>query len=141
MGRECVLVVDDEAFVAYDFADIVEETGREVLGPAVTLAEARGLVSGQLPDIALLDINVRGETIWSLARELRAGGCTAIFVSADPRPEVGTEFADCTFLPKPASVRAIRAALDCASAGLAPVTASGPASGPAATPHQGPREA
>ena len=109
---EHVLVVDDEALVAFDLADIVEESGRTVLGPAVSIPEAEDLVARTLPQVALLDIDVRGELIWDFARRLRARGCAPIFVSADVRPASDGEFADCVFLSKPASVPAIRDALD-----------------------------
>lgn len=108
-----VLIVEDEAFVAYDLADLVAATGRRVIGPALSIAEARGLVAAERPAVALLDIDVGGERIWPFAAALREAGCTLVFVSADrPPAEPGFAFADCAFLSKPGSPRDIEAALD-----------------------------
>lgn len=111
-GSGRVLVVDDEALVAFDLADIVERTGREVIGPAVSIAQAHRVTEAAVPDVALLDIDVRGELVWELARNLRQKGCIPIFVSANPRPRDLPEFGDCIFLSKPAGGDEVRAALD-----------------------------
>ena len=53
-----VLVVEDEAIIAYCSAAILEESGFVVLGPAHTSHEARELSRGQRPDVALVDIDL-----------------------------------------------------------------------------------
>ncbi|SHJ53064.1 Response regulator receiver domain-containing protein [Palleronia salina] len=108
-----VLVLDDEALIAYDLADTVEASGRKVIGPAISINEARELAKKYCPDIALLDINIRGQTVWELAEELRHLGCALIFCSANAAPsDPDFAFADCTFVPKPSSPEKIRKALE-----------------------------
>lgn len=74
-----VLIVEDEAIIAYCSAAMLEEAGCEVLGPAHTSAEALELVRNRQPDVALVDIDLesRGAGI-GVARELRAQFGTAI---------------------------------------------------------------
>lgn len=113
MSSDLVLVLDDEAIIAFDLGDVVETTGRQLIGPAITISDARMLVSQQKPDAALLDINVKNETSWDLARELLSAGCKIIFFSADERPtDLDAAFENCRFLRKPASHDQIKAALD-----------------------------
>lgn len=110
---ERVLILDDEALIAYDLADTVQSSGREVVGPAISLKEARQLFEERHPDVALLDINIRGETIWQLAGEMRAAGCRLIFCSANNAPSDRNDaFADCTFIPKPSAPERILQALE-----------------------------
>ena len=53
-----VLVVEDEAIIAYCCAAILEDVGFDVLGPAHTSSEALELSRGQRPDVALVDIDL-----------------------------------------------------------------------------------
>src|SRR4051794_27625854 len=73
-----VLVVEDEAIIAYCSAAILEEAGFTVLGPAHTSGEALEL-SRKRPDVALVDIDLEtsGAGI-GLAQQLHAQYGTAI---------------------------------------------------------------
>ena len=53
-----VLVVEDEAIIAYCSAAMLEDAGYAVLGPAHTSAEALELARGKRPDVALIDIDL-----------------------------------------------------------------------------------
>lgn len=107
-----VLIVEDEALVAFDLAELVRASGWDVIGPALSIPKARQMIDGHRPEVALLDIDVRGEKIWELAGDLRASGCTLIFVSAEPKLDgKASDFPGSAFLPKPASVPQIKTAL------------------------------
>ena len=107
-----VLVVEDEALVLFDIVMIVEQEGFEVHAACISIEEAQEAMQKGRPDIALLDINVRDQVIWPVARQLKAAGTTVIFSSADAsHAELQTEFANCPFVEKPASPAAIGAAL------------------------------
>jgi CheY-like chemotaxis protein len=74
-----VLVVEDDAIIAYCAAAILEEAGFAVLGPAYTSGEALELARGKRPDVALVDIDL--ETAGAglgVARQLHAQYGTAI---------------------------------------------------------------
>jgi two-component system, response regulator PdtaR len=55
-----ILIVEDEALVAMVLTECLENDGHEVVGPAATLDEAVALCEGGLPELALLDIELRG---------------------------------------------------------------------------------
>ena len=76
-----VLVVEDEFFLADDVAEALRALGAEVVGPVPTGAMALALLDGERVDAAVLDINLRGETIFPLADVLRARGVPFVFAT------------------------------------------------------------
>lgn len=83
-----VLVVEDEAIIAYCSAAILEEAGFTVLGPAHTSSEALELSRSQRPDVALIDIDLEipGAGI-NVARQLRARYGTAVVFASGQMDE------------------------------------------------------
>ncbi|SHI37947.1 response regulator [Wenxinia saemankumensis] len=107
-----VLVVDDEALIALDMVGIVEMAGHSVLGPAFSLDAGFSLLETEVPDVALLDIDVGGRLVWPLARRLVDMGAVPVFISANSaHPELSGEFGGCPFIDKPATPADIDAAL------------------------------
>jgi two-component system, response regulator PdtaR len=78
-----ILIVEDEALIAMLLTDALENGGHEVMGPAATASEALALCEAMLPDLALLDINLRdGSNGVVLARALfERWGLPVIFAS------------------------------------------------------------
>jgi two-component system, response regulator PdtaR len=74
-----VLVVEDEAIIAYCSTALLEEAGFAVLGPAHTSSEALELARSKRPDVALIDIDLEspGAGI-GVAQQLRTQYGTAI---------------------------------------------------------------
>jgi CheY-like chemotaxis protein len=100
-GRR-VLIVEDEAIVAFSIECEVEDAGGEIVGPAHTLGEAQRLLDEPI-DVAILDINLNGETVWPVARALRDRGVPYVLASAncdDPRA-TDPAFADVPCFDKP----------------------------------------
>lgn len=77
-----ILVVEDDFIVAFDMQMMLEEQGARVLGPAATLMQARALVAGETPQLAVLDVNLSGEFVFPLAEELLARGVPLVFATA-----------------------------------------------------------
>ena len=97
-----ILIVDDEALIAFDFEMTLVDAGYDVLGPATSLDEALDMVSDETPRAAVLDIDLNARPVWPLARKLREGGTHIVFVSANLRhEELATEFKDEPRLDKP----------------------------------------
>jgi CheY-like chemotaxis protein len=65
-----VLVVEDEAIVAMLTEDMLLDLGFEVGATASTVDEALKRVQEQQFDVALLDVNLRGEKVFPIADEL-----------------------------------------------------------------------
>ena len=102
-----VLVVEDEAIIAIDIADQLEAAGFEVVGPAPSVANALASIKSLGCDVAVLDFNLRDETVEEVARELDARGTPFLFLSGVPRERLPHWCNDAILLPKPARVGAL----------------------------------
>jgi DNA-binding response OmpR family regulator len=81
LGRR-VLVVEDEFLVSLLTIDTLESVGCEIVGPAAQIAEAAKLAQSESLDAAILDVNVGGELIWPVAKELQRRSVPFLFLSA-----------------------------------------------------------
>lgn len=72
MERIKVLVVEDEVVIARSIISMIEKMGYECIGTAMRATKALEIALEKEPDVALLDINLKGEEtgIW-LANELK----------------------------------------------------------------------
>jgi two-component SAPR family response regulator len=72
-GRR-VMIVEDEMLVAMELEDLLIEQGCAVIGPAPTAERALALLDEDLPDAAILDVNLNGQTAQPVAAALSAQG-------------------------------------------------------------------
>lgn len=72
-GRR-VMIVEDEMLVAMELETLLGEQGCSVVGPAPTAARALALIDEELPDAAILDVNLDGQTAVPVAAALSAQG-------------------------------------------------------------------
>jgi FixJ family two-component response regulator len=56
----CILIVDDSWDVATGMKMLLESCGAEVVGPVATIAEAERIISERNPNVAIVDITLRG---------------------------------------------------------------------------------
>jgi DNA-binding NarL/FixJ family response regulator len=70
MSLRC-LIVDDNASFREEMRGLLTEQGLYVVGGAGSGAEAIRLIAELRPDVALIDIDLRGESGFDLARRLR----------------------------------------------------------------------
>jgi CheY-like chemotaxis protein len=97
-----VLVVEDESLVAMMLADMLEEIGCTVVGPVATCARAlRLLDEDQTLDLALLDVNLGGETAYGVADALSRRKVPFIFVSGYGAAGLDQGYAGAPILAKP----------------------------------------
>jgi DNA-binding response OmpR family regulator len=94
-----VLVVEDEFLVAALLADVLEDAGARVLGPASGLPAALSLVDAGGFDCAVLDWNLDGTCSDPIARALEQNGKP--FVIATGYHQVPQEFAAHPLIGKP----------------------------------------
>ena len=86
--------------------------GYRVLGPATTVAAALRLLDGEAPDVALLDVNLRGEPVTPVAEALRARGVPFVLASAYGRAQLTAEvLAGAPSVGKPVNARRLLAVL------------------------------
>ncbi|RIW15244.1 DNA-binding response regulator [Algoriphagus lacus] len=60
MSKLKILIVEDELVIAEDLKEILEDLGYEVCGIAISSKEALALIEEKSPDLALLDIQIKG---------------------------------------------------------------------------------
>jgi DNA-binding response OmpR family regulator len=67
-----ILVVEDNALLALSLEDMLKGAGAKVVGPAVTLDEAKRFATEEALSAALLDIRLDDDDVWPVARILAA---------------------------------------------------------------------
>lgn len=104
--RGRLLVVEDEALIAMAVASDLERLGWDIVGPAGSIDEARSLLEGgDLPDAAVLDVNLGGELVYPLAEWLRAKQVPFVFCSGYEHLDGGTAYEQWPRLRKPVDVQ------------------------------------
>jgi PAS domain S-box-containing protein len=96
-----VLVVEDEAIVALEIEQNLQDAGFEVVGPAARVAEALELLKEFGCDAAVLDINLGSETSEPIARMLSEKGTPFVTVSGYSQDQRPSGFRGGAFLAKP----------------------------------------
>jgi CheY-like chemotaxis protein len=108
-----ILVVEDDALIAMELGERLEEMGYEVLGPAMTLADAQSIAAtGDKPDAALLDANLAGQSSVGVGAALAARGVPVAFCTGyDQIKNLPIELARAPILTKPVSDEKLAEAL------------------------------
>jgi len=104
-----VMIVEDEAVVALDLELTLRDEGYRVLGPVATVATGLELLLAHRPDFAVLDFNLGGEPVTSVALQLRRMAVPFVLVSAHPKVQSGSSpaFDGVTNIGKPLDHRAL----------------------------------
>jgi CheY-like chemotaxis protein len=111
LERKRVLVVEDSPVVAPFTADLLEELGYSVIGPAPNMAAARELIEAQAFDVAIMDIHIRGERVFPLCDALAAKGVPFLLTSGYADWQIPEKWKDRPRLQKPYTIDAVEAAL------------------------------
>ena len=74
-----ILIAEDEAILAYDLAETVEEAGFKVEGPHPGISDAMLAFQKRRPDLAILDVELSDGNVFSFARTLKAEDVPVIF--------------------------------------------------------------
>jgi CheY-like chemotaxis protein len=101
LGFKRVLIVEDEPMIAMLLEDMIDEMGAEVAGVASSLDEAQCAALGSDVDVAVLDINLRGQMSYPAAQTLSDRGIPFIFVTGFARDAIPPTLGHVPVLPKP----------------------------------------
>jgi DNA-binding response OmpR family regulator len=112
----CVLVVEDNYFIAVEMCSALRAAGAEVIGPARDMETGLAAVRDEQVDCAVLDINLRGRLAFQLATELRARKVPTIFATGYDSTMIPPELADVTRFEKPVDMTALCRAVEAACA-------------------------
>jgi DNA-binding response OmpR family regulator len=109
-GRR-VLVVEDETVLAVTIEEILQDLGCIVVGPVGRLEAALKLATDDRLDAAVLDISIRGGTVFPIAEKPRTRQIPFVFASGYGEWALPDEFADQPRLTKPFTARELEAAM------------------------------
>ena len=112
-----ILIVEDEPLIAMMLEDFLLSLGHEVRATCDSVGEALKAVAAADFDLAILDVNLKGESVWPVAAELRDREIPFILASGghvDPPP---AEFKDVPMIDKPYTIDRVTPALEAALAG------------------------
>ena len=111
--RRHVLLVEDEELVAMTMADELSSLGWTVVGPASTLEGAQALVSsGVHLDAAILDINLQGRWVHTLAEELKQRGVPFVVCTGYEMIDPDGRFGSAPLIAKPLAPHRLGSALE-----------------------------
>ena len=109
-GRR-ILLVEDSPVVAPFTAELLDELGCEMVGPAPNLAAARELVENERIDAALMDVRIRGERSFGICDMLDAKGVPFVFTSGYADWILPEKWQDRPRVQKPYTIEQIEEAL------------------------------
>jgi CheY-like chemotaxis protein len=81
LGNKTVLLVEDEALIGAMAYDMLSDLGATVIGPVSTVAKALALAKSEHFDVAVLDVNVRGERVDPVADALTERGIPVLLAT------------------------------------------------------------
>jgi CheY-like chemotaxis protein len=100
-GRS-VFVLEDETLVLFNLEDMLSDLGCIVVGPAMRLAEAEAMIDrAAAADVAMLDVNIGGETVFPLAHRLRERNVPLVFTTGYGRAGMPEGWEGSAVLAKP----------------------------------------
>jgi DNA-binding response OmpR family regulator len=112
-----VLIVEDEPLIAMMLEDFLDSLGHKIRGTCDTVKGALEEVEKGGFDLAILDVNLKGESVWPVARQLREKKVPLVIATGghvDPPPP---EFNDAPVIEKPYTVDRVTPAIEAAIAG------------------------
>ncbi|HET6376900.1 MAG TPA: response regulator [Methylocella sp.] len=96
-----VLIVEDEAMVAIVLEDLLLELGCRVVGTVARVETALASVAARNFDVAILDVNLKGESSYPIADALERENMPFLFVTGYGSGAVPGKYRKCAILQKP----------------------------------------
>lgn len=110
-GRR-IFVVEDETLVLFNLEDILADLGCEVAVQAMRLEQAVALAeAGEPVDLAILDVNIGGTTIFPAAEILAKRGVPLLFATGYGRDGLPPDWQAYPVIVKPYSAQDVERAL------------------------------
>ena len=106
-----ILLVEDSWHLGVAMQRLLRVCGADVIGPAATTADAERLISDHAPDVALIDVNLRGgELAYGMIDRLHDQGVRVVVVSGYADVSL-TQVKAAAILQKPVSEAQLLASL------------------------------
>lgn len=129
MSKKTILIVEDEPIIAADLADRITELGYRVMANADSGEKALAIAKRQMPDLVLMDIQLRGnlDGIGTALRLREMGDAKLIFLTSNSDESTfhrARQARPQAFLSKPFRGRDLSHAIDLALGEVPPVAKS-----------------
>jgi DNA-binding response OmpR family regulator len=111
-----ILIVEDEPLIAMMLEDFLDSLGHQVRGTCDNVECALAEVEKGGFDLAILDVNLKGENVWPVATRLREKNVPFVIATGghvDPPPP---EFDNAPVIEKPYTVDRVTPAIEAALA-------------------------
>src|SRR4028119_2087852 len=111
-----ILIVEDEPLISMMLEDFLESLGHTVAATCDTVRDAMTAADRGGFDLAILDVNLKGENVWPVATRLKERGVPFVIASGghvDPPPH---EFESVPLIEKPYTVDRVTPAIEAALA-------------------------
>lgn len=115
-GRHSILIVEDEPLISMMLEDFLLSMGHEVSATCESVEQAMAAIDAKSFDLAILDVNLRGENVWPVASRLKEMGVPFVLASGGHVEQPPAEFANVPLLDKPYTIDRVAPALDAALA-------------------------
>jgi DNA-binding response OmpR family regulator len=106
-----ILIVEDSPVVGPFTADMLDDLGCEVIGPAPNMAAGRELVEAGGFDAAIMDVHIRGDLVFPLCDILASNGVPFILTSGYADWQSAEKWIDRPRLQKPYTIEQVEKAL------------------------------
>ncbi len=113
-GTRSILIVEDEPLIAMMLEDFLESLGHSVHATCETVTDAIAQVEQGGFDLAILDVNLNGQTSWPVAHKLRAQGIPFVIATGGHVEPPPAEFLNVPVIEKPYTVDRVSPALEAA---------------------------
>ena len=121
--RLAVLAVEDEAVIALELENMLEDMGYDVIGPAANVEAALALLRSASPDAAVVDANLAGKSARPILEALQKDGIPLVLASGYEELELRNLGLEAPLVRKPYSAKDLSTALQ-AACGTQPRNAS-----------------
>ena len=112
-----ILIVEDEPLIAMMLEDFLESMGHRISGTCDTVEQALAQAQQGGFDLAILDVNLKGESVWPVAAELRRQGTPFVLASGGHVEPPPAEFTNAPMIEKPFTIDRVTPIIEAALAG------------------------
>lgn len=100
-----VMLIEDETMVSFLIEEMLEQLGAASVRHAARLEAGLALVAARRPSLAILDVNIGGETVFPIAEALAENGVPFVFITGYGRDGVHGRWSSYEVLQKPLTVQ------------------------------------
>jgi DNA-binding response OmpR family regulator len=111
-----ILIVEDEPLIAMMLEDFILSIGHEVAGNCDSVKAALEQVEQGSFDLAILDVNLKGESVWPVAAALRERGTPFVLATGGHVEPPPAEFRNVPTIEKPYTIDRVMPIIDAALA-------------------------